>query len=397
MNILLITNRYPRDDHDSASPFVPDFVRALTAQGARVIVSTPQYGPRPEQEDGEVYRFRFDTTLDETPIGSWNIFSPRTWPKIHRFVSAGEKAVDDLVETFPVDHILALWALPSGWFARHVARKRDIPYSVWCLGSDINSWARRPLFGRITRGVLRKADHVFADGFTLAKAARKLSGRPCRFLPSFRRLPADPLSTGAKTMPRPYFLYAGRMHRSKGVYDVLAGYNQAGLAGMGFDLVFVGDGPESDRLQLLLRDHALSEHVRILGRLPGKTLLDYYRDARAVVIPSRADSLPLVFSEAIQCGTPVVVYDTGDLGHFVRRFNLGAVVATGDVISLAQALIDVSVQEKTNLPGARAALEMLNPRRAARKFLRTVRQTGTIRVRPRMIAANRNRIKTRVP
>lgn len=396
MNILLITNRYPRDDNDPASPFVPDFVQALTTLGARVIVSTPQYGNPLETENGEVYRFRFGPTTDETPIGSWNIFSPKTWLRIHRFVSAGERAVEDLVEKFPVDHILALWALPSGWFACHAARKRDIPYSVWCLGSDINSWARRPLFGRITRRVLRKADHVFADGFALAKAARKLSGKPCRFLPSFHFLPDDRPATGERTIKRPFFLYAGRMHCDKGVYDLLDAFIRANLAARGFDLIFIGDGPEMERMQLLVRDNKASERVKVLGRVPGTTMAKYYRGARAVVIPSRADSLPLVFSEAVQCGSPVVVYDTGDLGHFVRRFKLGRVVATGDVQSLGQALIDFSVGEKKDIPGAQAVLSLWDPARAAQKFLQAVRGNGAESPRRKTKTIKRKTLGTRM-
>jgi glycosyltransferase involved in cell wall biosynthesis len=396
MNILLITNRYPRDDNDPASPFVPDFVQALTALGARVIVSTPQYGDPPETENGDVYRFRFGPTTDETPIGSWNILLPKTWLKIHRFVAVGERAVDDLVTRFSIDHILALWALPSGWFARHVARKRDIPYSVWCLGSDINSWARRPIFGRITRHILSKADHVFADGFALAKAARKLAGRPCRFLPSFCFLPDDRPVTGERIAKRPFFLYAGRMHRDKGVYDLLAAYNQANLAARGFDLIFVGDGPEMERIRLLVQDNKTSEHVKVLGRVPGTTLTKYYRGAQAVVIPSRADSLPLVFSEAVQCGSPVVVYDTGDLGHFVRRFKLGRVVAAGDVQSLGQALIDFSVGGKKDVPGAQAVLSLLDPARAARKFLQAVRGSNAESMGLKTKAVKRETLGTRM-
>ena len=129
MNLLLITNRYPKNADDPAAPFVPDFVNALEGQGTRVVVLTPLYGRGSNGEESEVYRFRFGQRDSDSPIGSWNVFSPRTWWRIHRFIQAGEKATDQLIERFSFDHILALWALPSGWFAHHAARKWKIPYS----------------------------------------------------------------------------------------------------------------------------------------------------------------------------------------------------------------------------------------------------------------------------
>ncbi len=380
MNILLVTNRYPRDSDDPAAPFVPDFAEALTALGVRVIISTPQYGTPSGGEADHVHRFTFESTTDETPIGSWNLLAPRTWSRVHRFVSAGERAADDLVVRYSIDHILALWALPSGWFARCAARRHQVPYSVWCLGSDINCWARRPVFGQITRHILRKAEWVFADGFALARAARRLANRPCRFLPSCRRLSRSLTAEHGLNGDRPYFLYAGRLHRDKGIYDLVAAYRQAKLAAAGYDLVFIGEGPELERLRLVAGDTIVGANIKILGRIPTPLLAEYYRGARAAIIPSRSDSLPLVFAEAVQNGCPVVAYDTGDLGLFIRRFNVGQVIAPGDVAALARSMAQYAAGDTTSMPGSEAMLEVLSPARAARKFLATI---GTpVRVPP---------------
>jgi len=355
MNILLITNRYPKSPDDPAAPFVPDFVHALRSAGTRVIVQTPLYGRSPAEDGPDVYRFRFGQKNSEEPIGSWNIFQPRTWWRIYRFVESGEKTIDELMQRYPIDHVLALWALPSGWFAHYAAHKWGVPYSVWCLGSDIHSWARRPLFGRLTKEILSDAKHVYADGFALAKAASRLSGKPCGFLPSCRRLGDEVLSAGIDDLDRPYFLFTGRMHRDKGIFDLLVAFHRAMPDLPDTDLVFVGDGPELNKLNLMARGREFRGRVKIVGKVPATALAAYYRDARATVIPSRADSLPLVFSEAVQCNSPLIVYNTGDLGHFVRRFKLGEVVQPGDIRSLSCALVNA---------------------RAARKFLHSVIQSA---------------------
>ena len=43
MRLLLITNRYPVNADDPASPFVPHFVNALRGEGVYVDVLTPDY------------------------------------------------------------------------------------------------------------------------------------------------------------------------------------------------------------------------------------------------------------------------------------------------------------------------------------------------------------------
>lgn len=371
MNIILITNRYPQGPDDPAAPFVPDFVRALRKQGARVLVVTPLYGKVAEHDDPDVFRFAFGQTDSDAPIGSWSVSNPSTWVRIRDFLIAGQMAVDQALSHRAVDHILALWALPSGWFARRAARKWGVPYSVWCLGSDINVWAHRPVFRGITRKILGDAQHVFADGFRLANAARRLCGKAVRFLPSFRLLNID-LPDGSADPAHPCFLYAGRIHRQKGVFDLLEAFTLAGSALGGADLVFLGDGPDLPKLEAAARHRGIVDRVRLLGKADSKSLARYYRAARATVIPSYADSLPLVFSEAVQCGSPLIVYDTGDLGHFVGRFGLGQVVQCGDVTALSEALVRAASGKHNIAPGRAVVLELLHPQRAARRFLKAI-------------------------
>ena len=106
-----------------------------------------------------------------------------------------------------------------------------------------------------------------------------------------------------------------------------------------------------------------------MGTVSAAELALHYRAAQATVIPSGSDSLPLVFAEAVQCGSPLIVYDTGDLGHFVRRFSLGRVVPCGDIAALSSALVCTKTQPLNIMRGRIAVLELLHPQRAAGRFL----------------------------
>jgi glycosyltransferase involved in cell wall biosynthesis len=63
-------------------------------------------------------------------------------------------------------------------------------------------------------------------------------------------------------------------------------------------------------------------------------------EADALVIPSRADCTPVVVSEAIAVGLPVVVSDVGGLGEMARRSGAGVSVPVGgdEAVAVADAV-----------------------------------------------------------
>ena len=185
--ICLITNRYPAHPDDVASPFVRDFHLGLKERGIEVSVFTPFYEAERSEHSCDVVRFRWQGGTKV--VGALNLFNPREASQLFSFLKEGKRQLFEHLERTRPDCCLALWALPSGWLARQARRKLGIPYSVWCLGSDIYVWAKKPFLRGITRRVLRGAEHLFADGFDLKERVERLSDRSCSFLPSMRRLP----------------------------------------------------------------------------------------------------------------------------------------------------------------------------------------------------------------
>jgi glycosyltransferase involved in cell wall biosynthesis len=67
-------------------------------------------------------------------------------------------------------------------------------------------------------------------------------------------------------------------------------------------------------------------------------LVDAYRAADAVVLPTLADNLPNVVIESMACGTPCVAFATGGVPDAVHHLETGYLVAPGDVDGLAEGL-----------------------------------------------------------
>lgn len=96
-------------------------------------------------------------------------------------------------------------------------------------------------------------------------------------------------------LPRPIFLYAGRLAVEKNIEAFLA------LDLPGSKLV-VGDGPDRAHLERRFPE------ARFTGMLSGETLTRAYASADVFVFPSRTDTFGLVMLEALACGTPVAAY-----------------------------------------------------------------------------------------
>ena len=96
-------------------------------------------------------------------------------------------------------------------------------------------------------------------------------------------------------MPRPVFLYVGRLAVEKSIEDFL----KLDLPG---SKVIVGDGPQRAELEERFKD------ARFVGPKFGPELTAYYQASDVFVFPSRTDTFGLVNVEALACGVPVAAY-----------------------------------------------------------------------------------------
>jgi glycosyltransferase involved in cell wall biosynthesis len=212
---------------------------------------------------------------------------------------------------------------------------------VWCLGSDIHTWAKKPFFRGLTRRVLNDADLLYADGFALSRDVTALCGRPCEFLATTRVLVELAEEPPELAPDKTHFLYVGRWEKVKGLDVLLDAWRliaERGLAGKAL-LHVAGQGQGLERrLSEAARDANLKGSVRIVGWATEAQLAGLYRAVDCVVIPSRNESIPVVLSEALGADTPLIVTNVGDMGTIVKRYQLGYVVPPESPSTLADAI-----------------------------------------------------------
>lgn len=97
--------------------------------------------------------------------------------------------------------------------------------------------------------------------------------------------------------------------------------------------------PEEGELRRLANELRLEGCVNFLGACGPDRLCELYRQSDMLVLPSEAESLPSVVSEALICGLPVVASDVGGIPDQVGDF--GRLVRPGDHNALAKAIAAV--------------------------------------------------------
>jgi len=90
-----------------------------------------------------------------------------------------------------------------------------------------------------------------------------------------------------------------------------------------------------------VRALGLEERVAFRGPLSPRQLVEEYRLASVLVLPSGQENSPLTIGEAMASGVPVVATRVGGVAHLVDEGTTGHVVAPGDVSALADRIISV--------------------------------------------------------
>ena len=79
--------------------------------------------------------------------------------------------------------------------------------------------------------------------------------------------------------------------------------------------------------------------MRLNGLIGAQELADYLHQVSYLIIPSRIESIPVIFSDALQCDRPVVAMPVGDLKRLIDTMRCGVAAEQADAQALAQAII----------------------------------------------------------
>ncbi|MGY6555328.1 MAG: glycosyltransferase [Wenzhouxiangella sp.] len=318
--LVLVTSSFPisMDGSEAAGSFVSDLAEEIARHMPVKVVAPGSMSETENWHHGiEIFRY----AAPKQALSTLDPRKPKDLVAILKVLAAGQTAAQQAVRAGPSSHILALWALPSGHWARRVSRQTAVPYSVWTLGSDIWSLGRIPVVRSQLRRVLRDANTCYSDGLMLAEDTRRIAGRPVEFLPSTRRIDR-PRTAPLKSRPPYRLLFLGRWHPNKGVdllIEALKLLNEDDWQRIEA-VEICGGGP----LDALVRSGAadlrtLGRPIEVRGYLDKASAEEAISRADYLMIPSRIESIPVVFSDAVKLGCPVLASPVGDLPRLISQ------------------------------------------------------------------------------
>ena len=223
-----------------------------------------------------------------------------TYPEIQLSLLPG-RALRRMVDEFVPDAVHIATEGPLGFAAWTLCRRRRWPFTTAFhtrFPEYIHARIRLPV--AISYAVVRRFHAAAARTMVATPSLQAdLEARGFRNLVTWGR-GVDiglfrPQPSRVVDLPRPIYLYVGRVAVEKNIQDFLD------LSLDGSKLV-VGDGPQMKKLR---RDYP---DVTFVGAKHGEDLAAHYAAADVFVFPSRTDTFGLVLLEALASGLPVAAY-----------------------------------------------------------------------------------------
>ena len=193
----------------------------------------------------------------------------------------------------------------------------------------------------LTRIVVRHASAVSTVSRNLAQAMQQhgLQNKHYMLLPNVVDTveyspSAERIDTGLKK-----FIHISCFEdRSKNISGLLRTLARLRDLRSDFKCSLVGEGMDLERMKLLANELNLSpSRVKFTGLLENQDVVSAYRDASFMVMFSNYENMPVVISEALACGLPVVATAVGGIPEFVNTDN-GRLVAARDEDALLEAI-----------------------------------------------------------
>lgn len=377
LDLLFVTQTYPRFPEDTAGPFIRDIARGLVRGGDRVTVLAPHAAGVAERwDDGgvDVRTFRYaperfevlgygrSLAADERIKGAAGVVTPL-------YALGLLKAMRKLTWERRFDAVHAHWIVPNGVIAALGAT--DLPLAIGLHGSDV-FLAEKPGVRRSVAWALSRTRLLTGCSPELVARVRALGGGrkrggfpaersrvipygvdPEAFSPDRSRRPIWRQKLGIPA-EAPLLLGVGRMATKKGFQVLLDILPLLLPAVPEAHVVLAGGG---DRLEEFRSVAApWPGRVHFPGSVLRDTLPDLYRAADLFVLPAvhdpagNVDGLPNVILEAMASGLPVVASDVSGIPLAVVPGETGRLVAEGD----GRALLGALVPLLADLPAARA-------------------------------------------
>lgn len=356
MRVAYFVNRYPAVSHT----FIRREIRALEALGVSVVRFALRPGADLADDDdkAEVKRTRFILeTAVSTILGCFArtaVTQPYSLAStIGLAISLGWKSETGILRHLVyaieatvlaswcrqerVEHVHAHFGTNPAAVVMLMQRLFGIPYSFTAHGPD--EFEKAPLLA-----VEEKLKHakfvVCASSFGRSQYMRwsapelwhKIVVVHCGLDRAFFERTITPPPSNLR------LVCVGRFDERKAQVLLVAAARRLHDEGIPCEIVLAGDGPMRPRIEAAIREAKLEKWVTITGWISGERVRTEILAARALILPSFSENLPVVLMEALALGRPVISTYVAGIPELVSPGKSGWLVPAGDDGGLAEAM-----------------------------------------------------------
>lgn len=297
--------------------------RALAAKGHQVDIVTSLSQPglaRHEVMDG---------------VGVWRSWLPARntlgWG-LHAFASTPRLGA--LARTADVIHAQDIASVLPAMVVR---RSRRLPLVTTYHTSHFLKRADSPFWRPVFRRFIEAADHNLAASEEIAGVAERIA--PERTVEALTNgvdtdlfHPVSP-ALAPPAAGRRRIMVPRRLFEKNGV-EYLVRALPLMAERLDVEAVFVGDGPERERLEALAAELGVADRARFLGARPNHEMPGLLRSGELAVFPSLMEATSVAALECMACEVPVAASRVGGLPQIVDE-SVGALFEPADPADLA--------------------------------------------------------------
>ncbi len=270
-----------------------------------------------------------------------------------RFYWSAYRHLKTLVKAHKIRTVHCGRCLPEGVMGLMLNLRFRLPYLCYVHGEDVQTASASRELSWLIRRVFGRASRLIANSHNTANTLCEQWGVDRQKIEILhpgmdanRFVPAAPDPAFRQSMgwtDRTVILTVGRLQRRKG-HDMLIGALPKLLERHPKLLyAIVGDGDQRERLESLVADAELGDHVAFLGELSDEDMIRCYQQCTLFALPNRTDGYDIegfgmVLAEAQSCAKAVLAGDSGGTRETMIVGESGLIVDCTRADPLADAL-----------------------------------------------------------
>ncbi len=331
MHLLLLNYEFPPLGAGAGNA-TQALAREFVQQGHRVTVITTWFPGLPDTETVDGYTIH--------RVHARRVAKDRSNPleMLHYTILAHRQA-REVVRTDRPDHIIAFFALPTGYIAWRLYAAFGIPYTLSLRGGDVpgflpkDLWLHHLITRPFNRPVWGNATHLVANSEglrDLADTTAEKYGKKVSYVPNGVDTQVYYPRSRTDDTEHIALLFVGRLVRQKGVTYIIKALTEMCAHDVSLrtrvHLTVVGDGPLRTVLMQEASALGVADMITWKGWLSRKELPLEYRTHDVFVFPSFEEGMPNVVLEAVASGLAVVATDIPGTNSIVESEVQGILI-----------------------------------------------------------------------